>query len=147
MTALIALLLAGCAAEPASGPTNDAAANDAAEAAAAPAEVPALDGSWAVTASSVGPAAQSLGMTAAFANGTATFSVGCLRRAWSYNQQRNSVAFTPSPGGSSNCGGTPSADAEFVFAQLGDMNIAVFANEGRQANLSGTSGTITLERR
>ena len=36
---------------------------------------------------------------------------------------------------------------ETAFAALEDVNIAIFSRKGKRADLSGTGGTLTLERR
>ena len=145
----IALLLfaAGCDREtPAAPATNESVADNAA--ASAQAEVPLLKGNWAVTSIGGVADAAGLGMTASVTSDTITLGTGCIRRAWTYTQKRNLVAFKASPGGSSNCGGTaPSAGAEAAYAAVADANMAVFSKEGRQASLSGTGGTVTMERR
>ena len=121
--------------------------NKQAEAPGPTAEVPSLEGRWRVTMAE-GRDASAMGMTASFAGNSATLSTGCFRRGWSYTQQRNAVAFTTSPSGSSNCGGSrPGAGEEGAFAALAESNIAIFAKEGKEATLSGTAGTLTLERR
>lgn len=114
-------------------------------AAAKPAEVPLLDGSWRVTGVGGVPDAGSRGMTASFGGGTVTLATGCLRRAWTYTQTKNVVAFTSSPSGSANCGGqAPGVADETAYAALGAANMAVFMKDGKQASLSGTGGTVTL---
>ena len=140
------LLAAGCDSRDASTP---AAANVADQAsAAAPAEVPSLEGSWAVSRVGGVADAAGLGMTASISKDSVTLSTGCIKRAWAYSQKRNVVAFTSSPGGSSNCGGAaPSAGAEAAYAALSEANIAIFSKDGKEASLSGTGGTLTLERR
>ena len=110
----------------------------------AKAAVPSLDGDWRVTAIAGQPVS---GMAAAFADGRASISAGCLRRGWTYKQDRNLVAFTGAPGRSSNCGRSPSAEEETAFTAIGDANLAIFAKDGSEATLSGTGGTLTLERR
>jgi hypothetical protein len=122
--------------------------NQSAEPAKVATEVPSLEGSWSVNRIGGVPEAGSLGMTAAVTKDSFTLSVGCFRRAWTYTQNRNVVAFKSSPGGSSNCGGSPpGAAAETAYAVLDDANIAVFSKDGREASLSGAGGTLTLERR
>ncbi len=113
---------------------------------AAPAEIPLLKGNWRVTMID-GQDAASLGMTAAMAGGKASLSTGCLRRAWTYTQKRNVVTFTPSPAESSNCGRTPSGDEETAYAALSAANIVIFNKDGSEADLSGTGGNLTLQRR
>ena len=146
MTRLLPLvflaLVAGCnQQQPADPPAHDAAA-----APAAKPVVPSLKGDWRVTAIGGQPIAGAA-MAAAIGDSKASVSAGCLRRGWTYTQDRNLVAFTGSPGGSSNCGRSPSAEEETAFGALGDANLAIFAKDGREATLSGTGGTLTLERR
>jgi hypothetical protein len=140
------LLAVACGQREARAPATNEVANH--ESAAAPAEVPSLEGNW--TVSRVGGVADAaaLGMTAAISKDSVTLSTGCLKRAWTYTQNRNVVAFTSSPGGSSNCGGgSPSAGAETAYAALTEANIAIFSKDGKEASLSGTGGGLTLERR
>ena len=139
------LFAAACGQQESSAPPQ---ANEAVEPAKAPSEVPSLEGSWAVTRIGGVPDATSLGMKASITKDSATLSTGCIRRAWTYTQKRNVVAFTTSPGGSSNCGGSsPAAGAETAYAAVTEANIAIFSKDGREASLSGTGGTLTLERR
>ena len=150
------LLIAGCV-EPrdetapaatndvAGGPANAVEAANSAE--SAKTDLPSLEGSWNVTMIS-GSEARPLGLTATLGGGKATLSSGCFRRAWTYTQKGNMVDFTTSPGGSSNCGGqAPSAREEDAYAALDGVNIAIFSLAGKRADLSGDTGTLTLERR
>ncbi len=138
------LLVAGCSQQEATAPPANEAASKA-TAAQAPEAVPELAGQWRVTAVDGKPFPA--GTTASFASGTASISSGCIRRAWSYTQKRNSVAFTSSPGGSSNCGGqAPSGEQETAYVVLDGANIAIFGKDGKEATLSGTGGTLTLAR-
>lgn len=111
----------------------------------AAAEVPALEGQWAVAAIDGKP--MGTASTAAFHGGKATISSGCHRRAWTYTQKGNVVAFTADPGGSSSCGEGTSANQEAAFAALDGASIAIFGKDGTEANLSGTGGNLTLRRR
>lgn len=141
------LILAACdpSQEPAAPATNETASAPSAET-SRPA-VPSLEGNWQVTMIG-GVDASGLGMSAALGGGQANLATDCFRRAWTYTQQRNSVTFTTSPSGSSNCGGqAPGAEEENAYAALDGANIAVFSENGRRADLSGTGGTLTLERR
>jgi hypothetical protein len=141
---LALLLLAACGQQDAPAPpANEAAAEPTAP--VAKAEVPLLEGEWRIVRIGQQDAA-GLGMAAAFAAGKASISTGCLRRAWTYTQNRNIVAFTPSPAGSSNCGRTPSGTEESAYAAVDDANIAIFSKDGKEASLSGTGGTLTLRR-
>ena len=146
LSAALLLFAAGCDRQEAAAPAANEVANEAS--AAAPVAVPSLEGSWAVTRVGGVADAAALGMTAAISRNSVTLSTGCLRRAWTYTQKRNVVAFTASPGGSSNCGGgAPGAGAETAYAALTEANIAIFSKDGKEASLSGTGGTLTLERR
>lgn len=137
------LTLAACQQQEAPPPSNEATVQPPAE----KAEVPSLAGDWSVTKLD-GKDVAGLGMSASFRSGQASLATGCIRRAWTYTQDRNIVSFTTNPGGSSNCGGsTPGADAETAYAALERANIAIFAREGKEASLSGTGGNLTLERR
>lgn len=139
------LLLAACGQQESQSPRQ---ANEAAEAEKAPAEVPSLEGNWAVARVGGVADAVSLGMTAAISKDSVALSTGCLKRAWTYTQNRNVVSFDVSPAGSSNCGGaSPSAGAETAFAALTEANIVIFSRDGKEASLSGTGGSLTLERR
>lgn len=126
-----------------------AAANESAGAAEAPAadkQVPLLQGQWQVAALDGRPVGSASAMTATFNAGKVIVSSGCLRRAWTYTQTKNVVAFTADPGGSSNCGGGTSSDQETAYAALTQANIAIFNKDGSEASLSGTGGNLTLRR-
>lgn len=144
-TAVI-LCLAACGQQEAAEPAANEAAAPAAETAAAP-DVPTLEGRWQVTMIE-GAEARPLGMTATIGGGKASLDTGCFRRAWTYSQNGNVVDFTSSPSGSANCGGqTPGNQEETAYAALDDVNIAIFSLQGKRADLSGTGGTLTLERK
>ena len=140
------LLVAACQKQPEESPMANEPANKTAEA-TAPAAVPSLEGSWRVLNVDGNPAVGALGMTASFGGGAATLATGCLKRAFTYTQDRNKVGFAVSPSGSANCGSAPGADEEAAYAALESANIAVFAKDGKQATLSGTGGVLALERR
>src|SRR5215204_368607 len=72
---------------------------------ATPEAVPALEGKWSVAAIDAQSVDAASAMIATFDGGKAVISSGCLRRAWTYTQKRNVVAFAPDPAGSANCGG------------------------------------------
>jgi hypothetical protein len=142
---IFALLLIAACDKQDSGPTPPT--NEAANAQAAPtaaAETPSLAGNWKV--SKIGGRDVG-GMTAALSDGKATISTGCFRRAWTYTQNRNVVAFTAAPSGSSNCAGQTSGDVEAANSAISDANMVLFAKEGKEASLSGTGGMLTLQRR
>ena len=109
-------------------------------------QAPELEGSWAVTAIDGKPV--SAAMSASFTDGKAIVSAGCVRRAWTYTQKRNVVAFAANPAGSANCEGRgTSAEQETAADALGQASIAIFNKDGSEANLSGTGGNLTLQRR
>ena len=141
LTALALLLAAGCGQQDAPAPQ----ANQAAEAPKAEASVPVLEGEWQVVSIDGKPLAAA--MTASFTGGKARLASGCLRRAWNYSQKRNTVSFTPDPGGSANCGGGTSGEQESAYAALEQANIVIFNKDGAEASLSGTGGNLSLQRR
>ena len=130
------LLLSACDSQEAPAPP---AAKAPAAAPAVKAAVPSLQGQWRVTT----PAALDLTV----GDGQATLSSGCLRRGFTFRQDRNQVAFAYAPAASNNCGRSPSAGEEAAFAALADANMAVFGKDGGDATLSGFGGTLALERR
>jgi heat shock protein HslJ len=138
------LVIAGCDQRDSNvtPPGNEAAAAPAGPSAAA--ETPSLEGNWKVA--TIG-GREVAGMIAVLGSGKATISAGCFRRAWTYTQNRNVVAFTAAPSGSSNCAGQPSADEEAAHSAISDANMAIFAKEGKEVSLSGTGGMLTLQRR
>jgi hypothetical protein len=138
------LLLSACGGETA---TQQPTANMAVEEAKSAAEVPLLEGEWRVIKVE-GSDAAGLEITASFTGGQATLATGCLRRAWTYTQNRNIVSFKTNPGGSANCEGrTPSGTEETAYAAVDGANIAIFAKGGSEASLSGGGGNLTLQRR
>ena len=128
--------------EPSVAPATNAVA-EAPSLPAVKAPVPALKGEWRVVTVSGNPATMALSV----GDGRATMSAGCLRRGFTYTQDRNRVAFAAAPAGSSNCGRSPRGDEEAAFAALGESNMAIFGKDGRDLTLSGFGGTLTLERR
>lgn len=140
----VLLLAVGCGQQDQPPPpgANDAAGQSATPAARAP--VPSLKGQWRIATVSGKPVT---GLAVSVSDGQANLSAGCLRRSWTYEQDRNTVAFSPSPGGSSDCGRSPSLQEDVAFGALGDANLAIFDKEGREVTLSGFGGTLVLERR
>jgi hypothetical protein len=126
-------------------------ANEAAVASDMPvaeAAVPALDGQWSVAAIDGKPVSAGSAMTATFAAGRVNIASGCIRRGWTYTQKGNVVSFATDPGSSANCGGgVPSGEQEIAYAALERASIAIFDKDGKEANLSGTGGNLTLRRR
>ena len=140
------LSLAACdQQEPATAPTNNSASVS--EAAPAATAVPTLAGQWKIMAIDGKPMNAAPATTAAFQGGKATVSSGCQRRAWTYTQKGNVVAFTADPSGSSSCPEGTSAEQEAAFAALDGASMAIFGKDGGEANLSGAGGNLTLRRR
>ena len=139
-----ALSAAGCnqKQEPAAPAPNAVAEAPAPQVAKAP--PPSLEGTWKV-ASLDGKAGS--GLTLTFKDGSATMAAGCLRRGFTYKQDRNRLVVNSNPAGSSNCGSSPSADQEAAFAALGDVNTAVSGKQPSEVTLMGYGGTLSLERR
>ena len=140
---LAALLLIGCGQpEQAAAPSNDTA-----QAAPAPkAPVPALKGEWRVAAITGAPVTGTP-MTMTIAGGSAKLTVGCIRRTSTFTQDRNTVDFAFPSTTAGDCARLPSAQEDLMFVALGDANVAIFDQDGREVTLSGTGGTVTLERR
>ena len=153
---IAALLLASACKQQSAAPAagNETAGTTEASSSTAPAPsldaenaVPSLAGEWHIFSVDGRPAGDSA-MTASFQDGKASLSSGCFRRSWTYTQKRNVVAFTANPAGSANCeGGVPSQSMQDAEGALGDATMAIFGNEGSEANLSGYGGIIKLERR
>jgi heat shock protein HslJ len=140
------LLIAACDKQDSSvaPPANEATAEPVVPPSAA--EAPSLEGSWKVAKLGGRDVAES-GMVATLGGGKASISAGCFRRAWTYTQNRNVVAFTAAPSRSSNCAGQPSSDEEAAHSAISDANMAIFAKDGKEVSLSGTGGMMTLQRR
>ena len=146
LAATALLLLAGCGEQKQVPSTmNDASA--ATSAAATKKEVPSLAGQWVVATIDGRPVGEGSAMTASFEGAKAVIAAGCLRRAWSYSQKQNVIAFQSAPEGSANCGRSPSGEQESAYVALENSNMAIFGKDGRTASLSGTGGNLGLERR
>ena len=148
LTSVALLLVAGCSqqqAEKAEATANEAAANRPAD--TAKPEVPALDGQWQLSKIDGRPLDRGSSTVASFGGGKLSITAGCSRRAWTFTQKRNIVAFTADPGGISNCQSPPNVDQEAAIHALDRATMAIFTNEGREANLSGDGGNVTLVRR
>ena len=137
-----ALLVAACNQQDQAAPAPNKVAEAPPPVAKAP--VPSLDGAWKVASASND---SGTGLTLTLGKGKATMAAGCLRRGFTYKQDRNQVSFASDPAGSSNCGSSPTAGQEAAFAVLTDANLAVFGKDGRDVTLTGYGGALTLERR
>jgi hypothetical protein len=146
LTIAALLLAAACSKQDQGAPAANEVANTA-QAPAAEAEVPTLEGSWQVAAIDGRPVAEASAMIATFAGGKLSVASGCVRRAWTYTQKRNVVSFADNPSGSDNCGSGTSSQQETAYAAFTKASIAIFNKDGSEANLSGTGGGLTLRRR
>ena len=143
---LAALLCLAACSQQQPAPANEAESAPAGQ--VAEKAVPSLEGSWDVTAIDGRPVDASSAMVASFSGGNAIVASGCLRRAWTYRQNKNVVTFAAYPGGSANCQGRgTTAQQETAYAALQEANIAIFGKDGSEASLSGTGGNLTLQRR
>jgi len=140
------LLVAGCSQQAAKteATANEAPATTATE--ASKPEVPALDGAWQLTKVDGRPV-DGGAIAVTFGEGKLRIIAGCTRRAWAFTQKRNIVSFTADPGGSSNCQSPPNGEQEAAIHALDRAAMAIFTNEGGEANLSGDGGNVTLVRR
>lgn len=138
----LALCVAGCspaANQPATNEVDKPAAQE------KPADVPSLTGEWSVSASSGKPLTQVFPMTASVSANQITIHSECVSLAWSYTQDRNIVGFKP--GAVRHCGRNQTQNENEVERAIGGATIALFSNEGREVQLSGSGGTVTLTRR
>lgn len=111
---------------------------------AAPA-APALAGDWAVTAFNGSPLTQVFDMTASFAGNRLTIASECVRMAWTFAQDGNLVTFKPAGGG--GCARTQTYNEDQVEKAVAAATMAMFSDDGREVQLSGSGGTITLAKR
>lgn len=110
-----------------------------------PAEVPSLTGEWDVTALGGQPLQQVFPMRASFAGDQMTVHSECVTFVWNYTQNRNIVAFKPVS--SRGCGRNQTTNENEIERAMKGANIALFAREGREVQLSGNGGTATMVRR
>jgi hypothetical protein len=71
----------------------------------------------------------------------------CRTIAWTFRQDRNVVQLGPDPGSSVDCPRVRSPAEELIAKPVGLANIAMFSDEGRQVELSGPGGRVTMTRR
>ena len=109
------------------------------------AEVASLTGEWDVTALGGQPLQQVFPMRASFAGGQMTVRSECVTFVWSYTQDRNIVAFKPVS--SRGCGRNQTTNENEIERAMKGANIALFAQDGREVQLSGNGGTATMTRR
>ncbi len=143
-TLVLLLLLSACG-----GPAEEPAANqpqaNAAEPAPAPkADVPSLAGEWTITQVNGAAPRQTWPMTASVGDGRFTIQSECRTFTWALSQQGNIVQFTS--GSAGGCERTRSPAEEMIEQPVGQANIAMFSNEGREVQLSGPGGIVTMTR-
>ena len=142
LSMLAVLCVAGCS------PTADEPAANQVETPATEtkaAEVASLTGEWDVTALGGQPLQQVFPMSASFAGGQMTVRSECVTFVWSYTQDRNIVAFKPVS--SRGCGRNQTTNENEIERAMKGANIALFAQNGREVQLSGSGGTATMTRR
>ena len=141
LSMLAVLCVAGCS------PTADEPAANQVEkpAETKPAEPPSLTGEWDVTALGGQALQQVFPMRASFAGGQMTVRSECVTFVWNYTQDRNVVAFKPIS--SRGCGRNQTTNENEIERAMKGANIALFAQDGREVQLSGNGGTATLTRR
>jgi hypothetical protein len=110
-----------------------------------PAEVPTLAGDWNETASGSQPLTQVFPMTASVSKDQVVISSECVTFNWGYTQDRNAVTFKP--GAVRHCARNQTQNENEVQRAIDRANIALFSNEGREVQLSGSGGTVTLTRK
>ena len=141
---ILPFLLCVAACSPAAEqPAANQAEASAAQEEAAP--VPALAGNWNVTAINGKPLTQIFTMTAAVTGDRLTINSDCVAMTWSYRQDRNLVTFTKVS--TRECPRGRTLNEDQAEKALGMANIAIFSDEGREVQLSGAGGTVTMTRR
>jgi hypothetical protein len=139
------LLLSAC--EGAQQPADKVVGNEANAVTAdqAPAAAPSLVGGWTVTQINGAAPVQVWPMTVAVTADRFTLTSECRQMAWGLKQDRNVVRLTPQAG--RDCARVRSPAELTIEKPLNLANIAMFSNEGRQVELSGPGGRVTLTRR
>lgn len=139
---ILTLCLAGCSPSAEQPVANEAQAPAAEQ---KPAEVPSLAGEWNVTASGGKPLTQVFPMTANVSANEVVINSECMRFTWTYTQDRNVVTFKP--GAVRRCARNQTQNENEVQRAVDRANIALFSGEGREVQLSGSGGTVALERK
>ena len=145
----LALLVAACGGDAGETPVNHGnagAVNQASSPGKSSSSVtPALAGEWSVSAFNGTPLTQVFPMTAAFAGDRLTISSECVRMAWSYAQDGMAVSFRPA--GAGGCGRKRTYNEDQVEKAIGSATMAMAMEDGREVQLSGSGGTVTLASR
>ena len=143
--ALAIVSLAACSKE-APPPANDVNTVEA-NTAEAPAAVPSLDGSWAVSQINGQAPNQVWPMTAQISADKLVLASECRKLGYDFHQDRNVIHLTPSAAASASCGRAKSPAEIAIEKPLSLANIAMFSNEGRSVELSGPGGRIMMTRK
>ena len=139
----LVLLVAACSGT--EQPATNAVENEADASAADPAAVPSLVGAWRITQINGAAPVQVWPMTAEVTADRFTLTSECRKMAWEFKQDRNVVQLTPQAG--QDCARARSPAEISVEKPVGLANIAIFSNEGRDVDLSGPGGRLTMTRR
>ena len=139
------LLLSACGApeQPAANAVENEANSTAPE--PTPPAVPSLAGEWRITQIAGMAPDQVWPMNVSVAGGRFTLASECRRMEWGLAQNRNVVQFTPRPG--QDCARVRSPAELMIEKPIGLANIAMFANDGRDVELSGPGGRVMMTRR
>jgi len=140
-----ALCLAACSkdAPPPANDVNSAEANTA----KAPAAVPSLVGSWAVSQINGQAPNQVWPMTASITADKFVLTSECRKLGYDFHQDRNLVHLAPNAAASANCGRAKSPAEIAIEKPLSLANIAMFSDEGRSVEFSGAGGRILMTRK
>ena len=148
----ILVLVSACgqgAEQPQANSAGNAAANQAAANAAQPAAaaVPSLVGEWTITSINGRAPDQIWPMVARVTADSFTIQSECRRMAWTFRQDRNVIQLAPDPGSSTDCARVRSPAELMIEKPVGLANIAMFGSDGREVELTGPGGRVTMTRR
>ena len=141
--AIVALAACSKEAPPPANDGNTAETNTA----EAPAAVPSLVGSWAVSQISGQAPNQTWPMTAEISADKFVLVSECRKLGYDFHQDRNVIRLTPSASASASCGRAKSPAEIAIEKPLNLANIAMFSDEGRSVEMSGPGGRIMMTRK
>lgn len=130
-------------------PAEQPAANRAEPAAEQPevAPVPSLEGEWTISRINGAAPDQVWPMNVSIGGGRLLIRSECRTMAWSFRQDRNIVQLEPDPGASADCARVRSPAEVLVEKPIELANIAMFSNDGREVQLTGPGGSVTIAQR
>jgi hypothetical protein len=144
LLSIAALSLAACSQPAERQPaSNEAAVAETNDTALAP--IPSLEGEWVVEQANSKAPDQIWPMTAQATKDHFTIVSECRKMSWTFKQDRNFVRFIPTAG--VECARVRSPAENLANATVKLANTAVFSDEGRTVQISGSGGTITMARR